>query len=64
MMPGLISELLASTVDLPLSLHFFDFWISNAFAESNQSPCPAATFWRHEGDKCQAYEERVREVEW
>ena len=42
---------------------FFDVWVFNAFAESNQSPCPAATFRRHEGDKCRAYEERIREVE-
>ena len=42
---------------------FFDVRVFNAFAESNQSPCPAATFRRHEGDKRQAYEERVREVE-
>ena len=43
---------------------FFDVWVFNAFAVSNQSPCPAATFQRHEGDKCRAYKERVREVEW
>ena len=42
---------------------FFDVWVFNAFAKSNQSPCPAATFWRHEGDKRRAYEERVCEVE-
>ena len=42
---------------------FFDVRVFNAFAESNQSPCPAATFRRHEGDKRRAYEERVREVE-
>ena len=34
-----------------------------AFAESSQSPCPTATFQRHEGDKRRAYEECVREVE-
>ena len=37
---------------------FFDVRVFNAFAESNQSPCPAATFRRHEGDKRRAYEER------
>ena len=42
---------------------FFDVWVFNAFTESNQSPCPAATFRRHEGDKRRAYKERVREVE-
>ena len=42
---------------------FFDVRVFNAFAESNQSPCPAATFQRHEG-KRRAYEEHVREVEW
>ena len=41
---------------------FFDVWVFSAFTESNQSPCPAATFRRHEGDKRRAYEERVREV--
>ena len=35
----------------------------NAFAESNLSSCPAATFRRHEGEKRRAYEERIREVE-
>ena len=42
---------------------FFDVRVFNAFAESNQPPCPAATFRRHENDKRRAYEERVREVE-
>ena len=42
---------------------FFDVRVFNAFAKSNQSPCPAATFRRHEGDKHQAYEESVHEVE-
>ena len=43
---------------------FFDVRVFKAFAESNRSSCAAATFWRHEGDKRQAYEERVCEVEW
>ena len=42
---------------------FFDVRVFNAFAESNQSPCPAVTFQRHEGDKHRAYEECVCEVE-
>ena len=42
---------------------FFDVRVFNAFAESNQSPCPAAIFQRYEGDKHRAYEEHVREVE-
>ena len=33
---------------------FFNVGIFNSFAKSNQSPCPAATFRRHEGDKCQS----------
>ena len=37
---------------------------AHTHTQSNQSPCPAATFRRHEGDRCRAYEERVREVEW
>ena len=28
-----------------------------------QSPCPAAPFWRHKGDKCRACEEHIYEVE-
>ena len=58
MMPELISELLACRHHRL----FFDVWVFNTFAESNQSPCPAAIFQRHEGDKRRAYEERVREV--
>ena len=42
---------------------FFDVRVFNTFAESNQSPCLAATFRRHEGDKRRAYEECIREVE-
>ena len=42
---------------------FFDVRVFNTFAESNQSPCLAATFRRREGDKRRAYEERIREVE-
>ena len=42
---------------------FFDVRVFNTFAESYQSPYLAATFWRHEGDKRRAYEERIREVE-
>ena len=42
---------------------FFDVCVFNAFAESNQSTSLAATFCKHEGEKCRAYEERVREVE-
>jgi len=42
---------------------FFDVCVFNAFAESNLSSSPAATFRRHEGEKRRAYEERVREVE-
>ena len=42
---------------------FFDVRVFNTFAESNQSPCLAATFRRHEGDKRQAYEECIWEVE-
>ena len=42
---------------------FFDVRVFNTFAESNQSPCLAATFRRHEGDKRRAYEEHIREVE-
>ena len=41
---------------------FFDVRVFNAFAESNQSPRPAATLQRHEGDKCRAYQECVREA--
>ena len=42
---------------------FFDVRVFNAFAESNLSSSPAATFWRHEGEKRRAYEERIWEVE-
>ena len=42
---------------------FFDVRVFNAFAESNQSTNLAATFRKHEGEKCCAYEEHVREVE-
>ena len=42
---------------------FFDVRVFNAFAESNLSSCPAATFRRHEGEKRRAYKERIREVE-
>ena len=42
---------------------FFDVRIFNAFAESNQSTSLAATSRKHEGEKCRAYEECVREVE-
>ena len=42
---------------------FFYVRVFNAFAESNQSTSLAATFRRHEGEKCRAYEEHVREVE-
>ena len=41
----------------------FDVRVLNAFAESNLSSCPAATFRRHEGEKRRVYEERIREVE-
>ena len=61
MMPGLILELLASGVSS--SPFIFDVRIFNAFAESNQSTSLAATFRKHEGEKCHAYKERVREVE-
>ena len=30
---------------------FFDVRVFDSFAESNQSPCLLATFWRHEDDK-------------
>ena len=30
---------------------FFDVTVFNSFAESNLSPCPAATLGRHERDK-------------
>ena len=39
---------------------FFDVW---PFAESNQSPCSAATFRRHKAEKRRAYQERIQEVE-
>ena len=42
---------------------FFDVRVFNSFAESNQSPCQAATFQRHERDKCRTYEECIRETE-
>ena len=42
---------------------FFDVRVFNAFAESNQSTSLAATFHKHEGEKCRAYEECVRKVE-
>ena len=42
LMPELISELLASG-DVAAIIHFFDVRVFNAFAESNQSPCPAVT---------------------
>ena len=61
LMPELISELLASG-DVATIIHFFDVRVFNAFAESNQSPCPAVTFRRHEA-KHRAYEECVCEVE-
>ena len=33
-------------------------------SRSNQSPCLVATFRRHEGDKCRAYEKHmIRDVE-
>ena len=36
---------------------FFDVRVFIAFAESNLSSCPAATFRRQEGEKRRAYEE-------
>ena len=61
MMLGLILELPASGA--VATIIFFDVRVFNTFAESNQSPCLTATFRRHEGDKCRAYEERIREIE-
>jgi len=42
---------------------FFDACILNSFAASNWSITLAATFHRHENEKCRVYEERIREVE-
>ena len=41
---------------------FFDARVFNPFTESNQSPCSAATFRRHEAEKRRAYEERIQEM--
>ena len=45
------------------SWFFFDVRVFNAFAESNLSSSPAATFQRHEGEKRRAYKKHVQEVE-
>ena len=60
--------MLGSTLGLLASgvvaiIAFFDVRVFNPFAESNQSPCSAATFRRHEAEKRRAYEERIQEVE-
>ena len=60
-MPGCISEHLvfgSAYIIAP----FFDVHIFNPFAASNRSTTLAATFRRHEAEKCHAYEERIREV--
>ena len=41
---------------------FFDVRVFSVLAESNQSTSLAATFRKHEGEKRNAYEERVQEV--
>ena len=61
-MLGLTLGLLASGVVAIIAL-FLMFGFFNPFAESNQSPCSAATFRRHEAEKRRACEERIQEVE-
>ena len=42
---------------------FFDVCVFNPHAPSNSSQSLAATYQKHEKQKCRAYEQRVREIE-